>query len=231
LKKALRLAVDAWLEKKGNSLLRLAKKSGVGYSTVRRMVQNEQEPCLKTQVLVGTVVLGPSNCLEMFKDEIPGLKAFHLVGCEKVADGSETREEFLSNSTSHAVISLAVRGTTREEIKEEYGRSGLEKLDSLLEDKVLRIEKDKIFAENFDLTTQGDICRSVQLSAEKFCPENYVSGSWWSDGFNAQGILALTNLCTEFNAKLEAINKSESLKGEYSSTIGMYMYRKGLKWL
>ena len=224
----LRIAIDSWLQKKGNSLLRLAKKSGLGYSTVRRIVQNEQIPSIKTQLMVGTVVLDPEKCMELFKDQIPGI---FIVGGGRTKNGVETRDELLSGPVSHGIISLAVRGTTREEIQTEFGRRGVEELERLMDSGVLAIKNEQIFSENIDISAVGDICKTVQLSAEQYTPENFVSGCWWSEGWNPQGIVELANACTEFTTKVAVLAKNEKFRGSLSATVGMYMFRRGNKWL
>jgi transcriptional regulator with XRE-family HTH domain len=224
----LQQAIDQWLEKKGNSLNKLAKKAGVGYSTIRRALQNEQDSSPRTLLLIGAVVLSPERCMAIFKGQFP---EFFMVGAKETTNGELVRDRLMSDNFSHGIISLAMRGTSRDEVKEEYGRYGLETLDDLLKEGVISEKDGAIYAENIDINSIDDVCKAVKLSADQLCPNNLISACWWSEGWSPQGIVTLARACTELTAKVADMRHNPKLRGELSATIGMYMFRRGNKWL
>lgn len=231
MKVELRHAIDQWLEKRGNTLTKLSKKAGLGYSTVRRIMQNEQIPTLRTQMQIGFVVFKPEKCCEVFKNDIPNYLTPFTVGPGVTNDNSQVLDGLLLDDLSHAIVSLAMRGTTREEIKEEHGRHGLESLDALLAMNALEEKDGVVSAEDVDINAVGDLCKAIQLSALQISPQNYTAGCWWSEGWSVKGITALAALCSEFMSRIAEMRRNVEYRGGISATIGMFMFRRGTKWL
>ena len=72
LAEALKLEIDKYLSERPNrSIASLARKSGLAYSTVRRMAQGEAQPELSTVITILGATLGRDGFITFLKSYFP----------------------------------------------------------------------------------------------------------------------------------------------------------------
>lgn len=137
LAEALKLEIDKYLSERPNrSIASLARKSGLAYSTVRRMAQGEAQPELSTVITILGAVLGRDGFISFLKNYFPKEGAVfenHFSSTERFSD--EELDFFLRDEISNFIIHLCCtrNGTTVEIIQKLLGDRGMGKLDNLVE--------------------------------------------------------------------------------------------------
>lgn len=137
LAEALKLEIDKYLSERPNrSIASLARKSGLAYSTVRRMAQGEAQPELSTVITILGATLGRDGFITFLKSYFPKEGAVfesHFSTTEKFSD--EELDFFLRDEISNFIIHLSCtrHGTNVETINRLLGERGMNKLDNLVE--------------------------------------------------------------------------------------------------
>lgn len=137
LAEALKLEIDTYISARPNrSIASLARKSGLAYSTVRRMAQGEAQPELSTVITILGAILGREGFINFLKEHFPKEGAFfesHFSTTQKFSD--EELDFFLRDELSNYIIHLSCtrHGTTVEAIRRILGERGIRKLENLIE--------------------------------------------------------------------------------------------------
>lgn len=134
---ALKNEIDQYLSERPNrSVASLARKSGLAYSTVRRIAQGEAQPELSTVITILGAILGRDGFISFLKNYFPKEGAVfenHFSTTQKFSD--EELDFFLRDEISNFIIHLSCtrHGTHIDTIKRLLGERGMNKLDNLID--------------------------------------------------------------------------------------------------
>lgn len=137
LAEALKNQIEGFLgERPNRSIASLARKSGLAYSTVRRLAQGEAQPEFSTVITVLGAILGREAFINFLQEYFPkegAVFATHFQSTERFSD--EELDFFLRDEISNFIIHLSCtrHGSDVDTIKRILGERGLRKLDDLVE--------------------------------------------------------------------------------------------------
>ncbi|RYZ81328.1 MAG: XRE family transcriptional regulator [Proteobacteria bacterium] len=136
-------AINAWMEGgRGRSLSGLARRTGVAYSTIRRIAQNESVPHPYTALAISEVVMLTHPRLEFLKKHFPTIGNL-MEECYPQKIETETNTEalqkYLRMEPHNRIFNIAatVRGTSRRAIERLCGQVGIDALNDMLEEGIL----------------------------------------------------------------------------------------------
>lgn len=201
------------------SLPQIAKKINVAYPTLNRIMNGSGNPSLSvvTNIIVNS---GHGNKLEDFLTRMdPGLaKAFR----NYFSHNHETPVLDPHTSTLFAnkdylfilLLAFSESGTTRTEIFNEYGNSGLKRLDELLLQKILKQENEKIIGDASKITFNQKVMKTavVHCIEESYDPDQFGKGTNW------------LSLQTESVDKMKAIPEIRKIMQKAYSDIKEILY-------
>lgn len=160
--------IEAYADKKGQSLTTLSKESGVPYGSVKRIAQGESIPELYNTLKL-LMVLSPkaSDCFSFIQKHYQDVGDF--LSRVNYEPASKNLSDALSDKVSFYIIQMATtNGITRQEVVEEFGRNGLATLDTLLEKGVLREVNQKIIADDFSVVDIHTTLKQIEFLIEDF---------------------------------------------------------------
>ncbi|RYZ55598.1 MAG: XRE family transcriptional regulator [Proteobacteria bacterium] len=170
-------AINAWTEgSRSRSLSGLARRTGVAYSTIRRIAQNESVPHPYTALAISEVVMTTLQRLEFLKKHFPTIgnlmEECYPTKLEAEPNG-EALKKFLSMEPHNRIFNIAatVRGTTRRAIQSLCGQVGSDSLDEMLDAGLLVELNDGTIKYTNDSWTQSnveDALQQIRHSTEHF---------------------------------------------------------------
>lgn len=136
-------AINAWMEGgRGRSLSGLARRTGVAYSTIRRIAQNESVPHPYTALAISEVVMATHPRLDFLKKHFPTIgnlmEECYPTKLESEPNG-EAIQKYLRMEPHNRIFNIAatVRGTNRRAIQSLCGQVGVDALDEMLDEGIL----------------------------------------------------------------------------------------------
>ena len=171
-------------EGKNRSLHSLAAKAGVSYSTLTRISQGKGNSAGLPNVLaILKVVSSREERSEFIKEYFPGVDGYleamaqgYGSGTEWTTDIESALEQALYDAESFHIISLArtPRGTTKKDIVTQVGPGAVEKLLTLLETDVLKLEDGRYFTAqpNFSPINNLTLCAEIGHMFKFIRPSN-----------------------------------------------------------
>jgi transcriptional regulator with XRE-family HTH domain len=237
LREALSLRIRAYLDAHPRSTLRsIAKRSGLSTMTVSRLAQGEvAKPSFESTVaLIGVIA---------DRDDVSAFLAAHFPDTmDSVARvykenasllNHEDVEQFLADPLRFTVFDLASMdaGTSRAIIAEEFGKTGLKALESLLQSGILYEDgKGQIsYANglNYVAINANDIIRRLQIRLESFQVENLGTRAARlasiSESLNEEGMHKIHQILTECIDKIQEIRQDRVYKGTIPVYLGLFM--------
>jgi len=136
-------AINAWTEgSRSRSLSGLARRTGVAYSTIRRIAQNESVPHPYTALSISEVVMTTQQRLEFLKKHFPTIGNLmeecydNKIGVQPNADALQ---RFLRMEPHNRIFNIAATeaGTNRRAIQNLCGQMGIDSLNELLDESLL----------------------------------------------------------------------------------------------
>ncbi len=160
--------IAAYCEVKGNSLTTLSRDSAVPYGSVKRIAQGETIPefynTLKLLMVLGPT---PSACYDFIKRHYSDVGEF--LTKVNFQPAAHSLSGALSDKVSFYIMHLAAtRGTSRDEILIEYGRSGLATLESLLDQGTLHEINGRIRCDDFSYPDIETVLKQIRFLIEDF---------------------------------------------------------------
>ncbi len=226
----LKTMLDTYLDRYPNvSLNALAMKSGIGATTLRRLKNDDikGDPAPHT-VLALVSALTSEKRLSVIVESYDGplgelLKSSFGPYVETKIDHSYKADlnSFLRDSTSYFVYKLCANrtGATMESIESNYGKIGVQKLEYLMKNGLIRREGDSFHAmeKNFGLDVSIVLDHLPQLVAhfklDKVCEGQNLFYTV-SESLNEEGIQKIKQIQKEAIKKIIDITKSPFYEGD-----------------
>lgn len=126
-------AIDAWLSVKGSrNLSLLARRAGVSYSTVRRIMQKENEPGMETALKIADVVMSRPERVRFAEVHAPSL-ARNLAEVSYKTD-DDSMLEFVSEAYAPLIVLAShATGTNHDEVRYWFGEAMVRRFDELID--------------------------------------------------------------------------------------------------
>ena len=228
--------IEKYLQKsKYYSLHTLAQKSGIGYTTIRRLAQKEAgRPNADTVINLIDAALGPAERIAFLKKHFPKISNLleDVYKNQNHNSYNEAERHFLRKSLHSFIFNLAAtaRGTTVDTIKRIKGEHGLAALDEMLMHEVLhkdRFNKVRYRSEGWN-TANADII----LDQIRFATDYFDKSLLGTDAARMAHITASVSgdamkkvhkLCTKFFYDLLEIQKNPENLGDIPIFIDMMM--------
>ncbi len=170
-------AINAWMEGgRGRSLSGLARRTGVAYSTIRRIAQNESVPHPYTALAISEVVMATHPRLEFLKKHFPTIGNL-MEECYpqklEAEPNMEAVQKYLHMEPHNRIFNIAatVRGTSRKAIQGLCGQVGIDALDCMIEEGVLLELPDgsiKYTKDNWTLSNIDEALSQIRHSTKHF---------------------------------------------------------------
>jgi transcriptional regulator with XRE-family HTH domain len=215
------------------TLHRLAKKFGVGYSTLRRFMQKEGEPGANTISALVHGLLKPADAAKFLQDnyaDLPISKSASFYashGLQAPAGEFEprkfSREEFLA-----FVITQSRNRVSRQSLKAFIGHKADKAIEKLSEDGVLEVTEGEVRSKADDIVIYDDdgMLSNMKLALEEFDKDCLdVPGNMYTlkyQGLNDEGVNQMHRLCFEFLERADAIMFNPKFKGDRVLLCGLF---------
>ncbi len=229
---SLRKLIEVALKEKGLTLHRLAKKFGIGYSTLRRFMQGEGEPSYSTITAIVFGLLHPSEAAKFFLENYPDMpitksSAFYArKGFDSTPQEFEpkflTRDEFLA-----FIITQSKNRVNRSKLKSFIGHKADKAIDKLLDDEVIRESGDDLYslASDVILNEHSTNLANIKHTIDEFDVDSLdVPGNLYGlrfQGLNDAGLHEMHKLCFEFLDRADQILFNSAFRGEKVLVCGL----------
>lgn len=228
--------IDAYLSgSKTRSLMGLATKSGVAYTTIRRMLQCEQNPSLSTALSVMQVVATDEQIVEFAKKHWPD-KASIIEKHAQLSKDVDKEALFaaISDPDSFQLLCLSSmdEGVSASDAFRIVGARAERKLEKLLSIGIIEEKRGHFYSKEFLLSDLRPIANAIHNSAELLVrgyEYQAEAATWQVDGLNEEGIRAVKTLVKEFAEKLQDIRRAPDCKGSSSTVVAAFALRMDLK--
>jgi len=218
LSDALKREIDAYLSARPNrSIASLARKSGLGYSTIRRLAQGEATPELSTVVTVIGAIQSRDGFVSFLKEHFPkegSVFEQHFVTTSQFSE--EGLDYFLRDEISSYIIHLAAThaGTSVADISRILGERGLAKLDDLIDSGFVEKNREgqiRFYKESFAFTNFETFLQNIKLHAGYFNLKNLGSDAaliaLQTESVDAEGLKELKQAGVDYCNKIAEIKR------------------------
>lgn len=219
---------------KSRSLLTLANKAGVGYTTVRRLAQKEQNPTPATSLLILKVIADDDFIVQFSKKHWPGLgQLLNRFARRSDLDASDKREPLKELWQKPKALDLfcyasCELGRTKQEIVEKFGTESSGAFEWLLDNLLIREKNDRFVSIDFFQSDFASILHAMRSTIDTLIQKDFEKAevaSWQIEGLNARGVELVKNAAMEFAEQLEAIRSDDNNKGEDVTVAGVFCKR------
>ena len=176
---ALKQVVTEYLEQQSvRSVAYLARKSGIPYTTVRRIVQEQGRADLATINSILNVIMERDEHLMFIRFYYPD--CYHMLASTFSPSRVEPRKKCSRSAPFDPAANSIVRicadpegvleDEARSQIKEQYGGHGLKRYESLKRNGYLAVKGAKVYlkSERFELNTAASILLRIQILTDIF---------------------------------------------------------------
>ncbi|MCX6129987.1 MAG: hypothetical protein NTX25_13110 [Proteobacteria bacterium] len=222
LRSFLREKITAWSEaSKRHTLLYLAERSRLGYSTVRRLASGEGDANLQSLLQLASVILSPEETRQTLQDYFPEARL-----------GLERPFRFFPNeknnpiSSKEALLAVALScpddGIEQAELEAIIGTRSFRCIQSLVDAEILcrQDTKLKLASDYFFDPNPERILRWMGYILELFdCERADKVGNFTSlriEGLNDRGIQKLHEVMTEAESAIQEILNDKNCRGVQS---------------
>jgi hypothetical protein len=219
----LREKMMAYIEPRDESVRWLSQRVGLPYSSVYRIISREAHNCTFRNAYQILKVVAPDEAKTILVEHFPNFSP--LIEQDKNFVENEDKmdkalELTLKTKMLYLVHSMAstTLGTTRSEVKDTYGRVGIECLDLLLEQEILAERRDGVIKDLLHDTNQineDHLRQMVRYNLDSFQASDKFSGIVnHVEGYSEEGAEEIRQLVRDTNAKLLEIRKDPSKIGK-----------------
>lgn len=222
----LQAAIASYLENHKNlSIQSISNKTGVSYSTIRRILQNEANDVRDETILSLILVVMPqAQRLQFLQSYYPSLGALlreSQHGDEAAMDHFKLRLYRFKDPHNYILkMALTEHGTTRKDIFRLLGERGLCALDEMLDDKFLQEDRSNRISHpdrGACLMNADDILHQVKKDADYF-DKNLVGSQFarlahLSASLHLSAYKELVELLSEFIKKCDRLKEAPENQG------------------
>lgn len=218
----LRAKMIAYIEPRDQSVRWLSQRVGLPYSSVYRIISREAQNCTFRNAYQVLKVVAPDEAKSILMEYFPSFSP--LIDQDNNFFENEEKMEkaldlTLKTKMLYLVYSMASTscGTSRNEVKEAYGRAGVRCLDLLLEQEVLAERRDGVIKDLLHNTFQSNedqLRQMIRYNLDSFQAADRYSGIVnLVEGFSEEGAEEIRQLLRETNAKLVDIRRNPAKLG------------------
>ena len=223
------------LKNRYHTLHTLARKSGIGYTTIRRLAQKEAgRPNADTVINLIDAALPPPERVTFLKKHFPKISNMleDVYNNQSFPSTIDSISDFLRKSLHSFIFNLAAtaNGTTIDDIKRLKGEHGLKALDELILNEILiRDRKNRIFykTKGWNTANADIILDQIKFSAEYFdkalLGTDAARMAHITASVNSEALKKVHDLCTKFFYDLTAIQKDPDNQGNIPMFVDMMM--------
>jgi hypothetical protein len=219
----LREKMMAYIEPRDESVRWLSQRVGLPYSSVYRIISREAHNCTFRNAYQILKVVAPDEAKSILVEHFPNFSP--LIEQDKnFVENEEKMDKALDLTLKtkmlylvHSMASTAL-GTTRSEVKETYGRVGVECLDVLLEQEILAERRDGVIKDLLYDTQQLNEDHLRQMI--RYNLDSYYGADRYSviinnvEGYSDEGAEEILQLVRSLNARLIEIRKDPTKLGK-----------------
>lgn len=225
---ALKQQIDHYLgQRPSRSIASLARKSGLAYSTVRRIAQGEAQPEFSTVVtLLGSILSREAfvNFLKAYFPKEGRVFETHYQSTEKFSD--EELDYFLRDEISNYIIHLCCtrHGSDTETVKRILGERGLRRLDDLVDAGFVERHADGklwFYKESFAYTNFETFLKSNSIHTRIFDTKNIGTDATLLA--HQTETIDQTGLRKIKEAGIEYLNKIREIKNAHPGAIPFFV--------
>jgi|GEM_PF-5469530 len=220
----LREKMMAYIEPRDESVRWLSQRVGLPYSSVYRIISREAHNCTFRNAYQILKVVAAEDAKTILVEHFPTFAP--LIEQDKNFVENEAKldkamELTLQTKMLYVIHSMASTslGTTRAEVKETYGRVGLEALDMLLEQEILAERRDSVIKDLLFETTQTNeehLRQMIRYNLESFQAADRFSGiANVVEGYSEEGAQEVLLILKDSWARLLEIKKDPSKLGKH----------------
>lgn len=219
----LRERMMAYIEPRDESVRWLSQRVGLPYSSVYRIISREAHNCTFRNAYQILKVVAPDEAKTILVEHFPNFSP--LIEQDKNFVENESKldkalELTLKTKMLYLVHSMASTslGTTRSEVKETYGRVGVECLDLLLQEEVLAERRDGVINDllhDTHQTNEDHLRQMIRYNLDSFQASDKFSGIVnVVEGYSEEGAEEVRQLVRDTRDKLLEIHKDPSKLGK-----------------
>lgn len=234
-KEVLAEMVDEWLSAKPTrNIGTLARSSGVGESTLRRIQTGTGKPSLDVIISIGRATGARDKMMEAIETYYPNcapvmMKSSMAVGSQPEAD---TTEFFETGLSTKLILSLFSReGLSKKSIEMTHGKKGVEILDRLLELGIAQPEGERLVSTEkwYSYRSPDEVLRVIRNLTSEFektdLGSDFARIGVLSESVNAAGAARIQNVVDDAIAKIRNIMDDSSTLGDNVVTVSLLMQR------
>lgn len=227
--------VDEWLAARpGRSISMLARQSGVGETTLRRIQNASGKPSLDVIVSIGRATGQRDKMLAAIETHYPNcvpVIAKSSMGAGPQPEGDTS--EFFENSLSTSLfLSLFTRdGLSRESIERDHGKKGLDIVDRFVEMGLARTEGGRVFSVEKWYSYRSPeellrVMRNLTMEFEKSdIGSEFARLSVLSESVNVAAASKIQSIIDEAIAKVRAVMDDPATAGDNVVSVSLLMQR------
>lgn len=218
----LRERMMAYIEPRDESVRWLSQRVGLPYSSVYRIISREAHNCTFRNAYQILKVVAPDEAKTILVEHFPNFSP--LIEQDKNFVENEDKmdkalELTLKTKMLYLVHSMAstTLGTSRSEVKEAYGRVGVECLDLLLQEEVLAERRDGVIKDllhDTHQTNEDHLRQMIRYNLDSFQASDRFSVIVNQvEGYSDAGVDEIIKLAREVNARVIEIRKDPNMIG------------------
>lgn len=220
----LRVRMMAYIEPRDESVRWLSQRVGLPYSSVYRIISREAHNCTFRNAYQILKVVAPDEAKTILVEHFPNFSP--LIEQDKNFVENESKldkalELTLQTKMLYVVHSMAstTLGTTRSDVKETYGRVGIEALEILLQEEILAERRDGAIVDLLidTLNTNEERTRQmIRYNLESFqAADKYSAITNFIEGYSDQGAQQVLAIVREAWAKVKEVAKDPANLGSH----------------
>ena len=227
--------VEEWLSARpSRNIGVLARMSGVGESTLRRIQAGTGKPSLDVIISIGRTTGARDKMLAAIETHYPSCvpviaKSSMACGPQPEADTSEFFENSLSTTLFLSLFSRD--GLSRNGVEKKHGKKGLDVLERLLEMKIAKQEGSKFFSAEkwYSYRSPDELLRVIRNLTNDFekadLGSDFARMSVLSESVNPAGAARIQTIVDEAIAKIRTVMDDSTSLGDNVVSVSLLMQR------
>lgn len=230
----LKSKLDAWLSfGSENSLTNLARNSGVPYSTIKRIYKGDSSPALENLLAILTEIVPRDQMAAYLKSFYPD--SYKLLGGGALVSGTQKTadsmlRDYYRDEDALVIIELAdmYNGVSREQVQDLLGRSGINMLEVLHGNDLLKEDEEGKFRFN---GPEGTVdlrigLNKVRAFAGSFLRTNKAMVAIRSQSLKKSAVKQIVEILNDAQGKVDQVMRDTQNHGEFPMsaimTVGLH---------
>jgi len=211
--------IEGWMsESPRRNLSMLAKKSGVSYTTLRRLIADEQKPSISTELDILNVVTDTKSRADYLQNTHPDFAKLevNLAANACLDEEKSDLSDWVENpmACNIAIFCSSQLGSTKDEIEKEFGNSGIRVLNLLLDSGAVYESEGRLKYADYFIKSPSIVLKGIQNSIKLIeDQESLEAWNWLHTGVSQDGLKEMKEATKSY---LETLTK---IRCEFSGNI------------